>query len=160
MWNIKDVLYQNRIVMQTKYFYFTLLFSCFFFCSFAQVDQNSAPNVADTSGDMDNIIFNRVESEASFPGGDEGWRKYLIANLNPDVPVNNRAKKGTYQVVIHFIVRKDGTITDVAGETSFGKGMEQEAIRVIKNGPKWKPASQNGRYVNAYRRQPITFVVQ
>ncbi len=38
-------------------------------------------------------------------------------------------------------------------------GMEEEAVRVIKNGPKWTPALQNGRNVNAYRRQPITFQV-
>ena len=38
--------------------------------------------------------------------------------------------------------------------------MEQEAVKVIKKGPNWKPALQNGRNVNAYRKQPITFVVQ
>jgi protein TonB len=37
--------------------------------------------------------------------------------------------------------------------------MEEEAVRAIKWGPKWKPAIQNGRNVNAYRQQPITFVV-
>jgi ATP-dependent DNA helicase DinG len=39
-------------------------------------------------------------------------------------------------------------------------GMEEEAIKIIKRGPKWTPALQNGRNVNAYRRQPITFVVE
>ena len=38
--------------------------------------------------------------------------------------------------------------------------MEEEAVKVIKKGPKWTPALQNGRNVNAYRRQPITFQVQ
>jgi len=38
--------------------------------------------------------------------------------------------------------------------------MEEEAVRVIKKGPKWTPAIQNGRQVNAYRKQPITFQVQ
>jgi protein TonB len=38
--------------------------------------------------------------------------------------------------------------------------MEEEAMRVIKKGPNWTPAQQNGRFVNAYRRQPITFQVQ
>lgn len=55
---------------------------------------------------------------------------------------------------------KDGTISDVAAETNHGYGMEQEAVKIIKKGPKWTPAIQNGRNVNAYRRQPITFVVQ
>jgi protein TonB len=37
--------------------------------------------------------------------------------------------------------------------------MEEEVVRIIKKGPKWKPAVQNGKLVNAYRRQPVTFVV-
>jgi protein TonB len=37
--------------------------------------------------------------------------------------------------------------------------MEEEVMRVIKRGPKWIPASQNGRLVKAYRKQPVTFVV-
>ncbi len=44
-------------------------------------------------------------------------------------------------------------------ETSFGYGMEEEVIRIIKKGPKWTPASVNGKHVNAYRRQPVTFAV-
>ena len=38
--------------------------------------------------------------------------------------------------------------------------MEEEAVKVITRGPKWTPALQNGRYVNAYRRQPVTFIVE
>jgi len=38
--------------------------------------------------------------------------------------------------------------------------MEEQAINCIKKGPKWKPALQNGRNVNAYRRQPVTYVVE
>jgi protein TonB len=38
--------------------------------------------------------------------------------------------------------------------------MEDEAVKTIKRGPKWVPAQQNGRQVKAYRKQPITFVVQ
>jgi periplasmic protein TonB len=37
--------------------------------------------------------------------------------------------------------------------------MEDEVVRTIKNGPKWEPAIQYGQEVNAYRRQPVTFVV-
>jgi protein TonB len=38
--------------------------------------------------------------------------------------------------------------------------MCEEAMRVIKKTKNWIPAIQNGRNVNAYRRQPITFVVE
>lgn len=107
----------------------------------------------------ENKVFNKVEVEASFPGGESAWRRYLQNNLDANTPVDNGASEGTYQVIVRFIVSKDGSISDVVAETSFGHGMEAEAVKIIKKGPKWTPALQNGRNVNAYRRQPITFVV-
>ena len=106
-----------------------------------------------------NKVFSKVEVEAHFPGGDAAWIRYLTNNLDANIPITNRAKKGTYQVIVRFIVSKDGTISDVYAETKYGHGMEKEVIRVIKEGPNWAPAMQNGRKVNAYRRQPVTFVV-
>lgn len=104
-------------------------------------------------------VFQKVEIEAEYPGGQGAWANYLRKNLSGDVATQNGAEPGTYTVIIKFIVSKDGTISDVSPETNIGKGMEQEAIRVIKKGPKWTPAQQNGSIVKAYRRQPITFVV-
>ena len=111
------------------------------------------------TNDDENKVFNKVEVEASFPGGESAWRRYLQNNLDANTPVDNGAPEGTYQVIVRFIVSKDGSISDVVAETSFGHGMESEAVKIIKKGPKWTPALQNGRNVNAYRRQPITFVV-
>ncbi len=108
----------------------------------------------------ENKIFEKVEIEAAFPGGESSWRKYLERNLNPSAPVDNGAPEGTYTVYVQFVVSKDGSISDVRALTKHGYGMEEEAVRVIKKGPKWTPAIQNGRQVNAYRKQPITFQVQ
>lgn len=109
--------------------------------------------------DDENKVFNKVEVEASFPGGDAAWTRYLKNNLDANVPIDNEAPAGTYQVIVRFIVSKDGSISEVVPETKYGYGMEAEAVKIIKKGPAWKPALQNGRNVNAYRRQPITFVV-
>lgn len=105
-------------------------------------------------------LFTREEIEASFPGGDKGWLEYLKKNLKAAVPVENGAPAGRYKVTVKFIVTKDGTLTDIYAETYQGYGMEKEVIRIIKNGPKWIPAVQYGRKVNAYRRQPVTFLVE
>lgn len=110
--------------------------------------------------DDEGKVFNKVEIEAEYPGGASAWTKYLRNNLDANTPVDNGASEGTYTVIVRFIVSKDGSISDVVAETKHGYGMEAEAIKIIKKGPKWTPAQQNGRYVNAYRRQPITFVVQ
>lgn len=106
-----------------------------------------------------NQIFEKVEVEAKFDGGESAWKRFLERNLNPNTPVDNGAPIGVYTVYVQFVVSKDGSISDVRALTSHGYGMEQEAVRVIKKGPKWIPAIQNGRQVNAYRKQPITFQV-
>lgn len=107
----------------------------------------------------ENKIFEKVEIEAAFKGGESAWRKFLERNLNPNVPVDNGAPEGVYTVYIQFVVSKDGSVSDIRALTNHGYGMEQEAIRVLKKAPSWTPAIQNGRQVNAFRKQPITFQV-
>lgn len=107
----------------------------------------------------ENKVFEKVEVEASFPGGEREWRKYLERNLDANTPVDNGAPEGSYTVVVQFIVDKEGNISDVRALTNHGYGMEAEATKIIKKGPKWVAAIQNGRQVKAYRKQPITFVV-
>lgn len=109
--------------------------------------------------DDENKVFEKVEVEAQFKGGEREWRRYLEKNLNADVPIENNAPEGSYTVVVQFIVDKEGKISDVRATTNHGHGMEEEAIKVIRKGPDWVPAIQNGRQVKAYRKQPITFIV-
>jgi len=122
-----------------------------------EIDQGK--QIIEEKKEDENQIFEKVEIEASFKGGESAWKKYLERNLNPNAPVDNGAPEGTYTVYVQFVVSKDGSISDVKALTTHGYGMEQEAIRVIKKGPAWVPAVQNGRSVNAYRKQPITFQV-
>ena len=126
----------------------------------APVEDKGTQIVEVKKDDDENKIFNKVEVEAAFPGGDAAWRSYLQKNLNGSVPVDNGAGEGSYTVVVKFVVSKDGSLSDVSCESDPGFGMCQEAIRVIKKTKNWTPAQQNGRIVNAYRRQPITFLVE
>ncbi len=105
------------------------------------------------------VVFTQVEHEAEFSKGQDGWVKFLMKTLDANKPMKNNAPEGTYQVIIKFIVTRDGKVSDVQAETNHGYGMEAEAISVIKKSPDWKAAIQNGKPVNAFRRQPITFVV-
>ena len=130
-------------------------------------DQNIATPVVDEKKvveekkeDDENTVFTKVEVEAAFPGGDAAWRRYLEKNLQGFNPADNGAPAGNYTVFVQFIVDKEGNISDAKALTSYGYGMEDEALKVIKKGPKWTPAIQNGRNVKAYRKQPITFQVQ
>lgn len=102
--------------------------------------------------------FTSVQIEAQFPGGNAAWRRYLERNLNNNVVQEQGAPPGKYTVVVSFRVDKDGSITEVKAENDPGYGTADEAVRVIKKGPKWTPAQQNGRSVIYRQRQSITFV--
>jgi hypothetical protein len=104
----------------------------------------------------DNII---VQIPAEFPGGQKGWVNYLEKNLDRDLPIRRGAPVGKYSVVVSFIVDKEGNITNVKAENNPGYGTMEEAIRVLKNGPKWVPAIQNGRNVIYRQRQAIVFMI-
>lgn len=127
----------------------------------APVEIDQGKQIVEVKKEEDeNKIFDKVEIEASFPGGDSKWRQYLERNANGQVATDNGAPEGTYTTLVQFVVDKEGNISDVRALTNHGYGMEEEAIRVIKKGPKWTPAVQNGRQVKAYRKQPITFRVE
>jgi Gram-negative bacterial TonB protein C-terminal len=119
----------------------------------AQVNQQP-----DSSG-QNAKAFTTVETEASYPGGIEAWQKFLQKNLNSNIPNKNKAPIGRYMVIVKFIADKDGVLSNIRPETNFGFGMEEEVVRVIEQSGKWNPAIQNGKPVNAYRRQPITFLL-
>ena len=116
-------------------------------------------DAGDSKIEIDGKIFEKVEREAEFPGGRNAWIEYLQNNLNSDVPIKKKAPAGTYQVIVKFIVSKSGKIKGITSETNHGYGMEKEVIRIIRKGPDWVPAMQDGHPVNAYRRQPVTFMI-
>ena len=80
-------------------------------------------------------------------------------DLRADVPVENGAPPGRLTVVVSFLVDKDGNISEVKAENDPGYGTADEAVRVIKRGPKWIPAVQNGRNVIYRQKQSVTFEV-
>jgi hypothetical protein len=108
---------------------------------------------------VDTTLFTKVDLEATFPGGEAGWRTFIETNLRADVPVRRKAPAGQYTVVVQFIVDKQGKLSDILPLTALGYGMEQEVVRVLRKSPKWLPAQMNGKPVKAYRKQPLTFVV-
>lgn len=119
--------------------------------------KESQEGYAEDGKPIKNFIVGR---EATFEGGMPVWIRYLQKNLKGETAEKNGARAGTYQVIVRFIVNKNGTVSDVMPETKFGFGMEQEVVRVIKNSPKWIPAIEMNEKINAYRRQPLTFVVE
>ncbi|MBA3674833.1 MAG: energy transducer TonB [Chitinophagaceae bacterium] len=79
-------------------------------------------------------------------------------NAFKDAPVNfKNSDQGTCR--IRFIVDKKGNISNVEAMNMKRTRLAKFAVEIISNGPKWKPASQDGKFVNAYREQPITLTL-
>jgi periplasmic protein TonB len=142
-----------------KKIYFISIVTLFFLSS--SLHAQSIKNTADTTNNsIDTTIFTKVQTDAQFPGGMEGWVTYLQKNLDSNIPVKKGAPPGRYRVIIRFAISKDGSLSDFQPETNFGYGMEDEFIRVLKKSPRWQPAILlNGQPANAYKLQPVTFVV-
>jgi protein TonB len=122
------------------------------------VEKSTGVAEAPKHPDIDEIVVN-VQIQAQFPGGLEGWKRYLERNLNKDLPSENGAPPADYTVIVSFIVDRSGNISDVKAENDPGYGTKQEAIKVILKSPKWTPAIQNGREVVYRQKQNITFRV-
>jgi len=101
---------------------------------------------AQRSDSMDHEVFTVVEKHPEFTGGMRALGEYLTANVR--YPEAARASRVEGKVFVHFIVRKDGRITDVGVLKGLGFGCDEEAVRVISAMPNWRPGSQSGRPVN------------
>lgn len=101
--------------------------------------------------------FFQVQEKASFPGGDDARNRYLAENLEYPPMANENEIQG--RVMVQFVVWKDGSIRDVQilGKRKFGFGLEEEAMRVVKAMPRWKPAKQRDKAVPMRFRLPILF---
>lgn len=111
-------------------------------------------DVKDTVKKKDEILYGD-EREADFKGGSKNWIKYLQKNIDPDA--GSKSVKGG-QVMLRFIVDTHGATTNIYLQKSVEFVLDEEAIKVIQKSPVWIPALQNGKTVNAYRRQPFTFI--
>ncbi len=100
-------------------------------------------------------IFTSAEKMPAFPGGGEGWTRHLQKNLRyPDKAID----KGIQGVAkVTFLVDQMGNLSGFEIAQNPGSGLGEEALRVIKEGPNWEPAEQNGKLVNAKVTQNVTF---
>jgi len=102
-------------------------------------------------------VYSREEIEASFPGGTAAWTRYIVSSLQKYADeVYKDNVFGT--CIVKFIINKEGKVSEVEANTMKNTKLAEVALRIIKNSPKWKPASQYGRNVNAYRLQPVTLM--
>ncbi|GGG46422.1 energy transducer TonB [Hymenobacter glacieicola] len=99
--------------------------------------------------------FVHVENMPEFMGGEAALAKYFQRHLRYPPQALRAGVEG--KVYISFTVNSDGTITDVSVLKGLGYGTDEEASRVIRQMPAWKPGYQNHRAVPVRYNLPITF---
>ena len=105
----------------------------------------------------DKKIFTAVEQQPSYPGGMGKFYDYIAKNLKyPAVAKENNIKG---QVSVTFVVERDGSLAEARVIGSLSPETDAEAIRLIKECPKWNPGMQNGRAVRVQYALPIKFVL-
>lgn len=90
-----------------------------------------------------------------FPGGDEALLTYLSKNTRYTSLGRTYGIQGI--VYLHFIVQSDGSIAQVTVLRGLGYGLDEEAIRVVQNMPRWQPGYQGGKAVHVAYTLPIRF---
>ncbi|GAB3654995.1 energy transducer TonB [Echinicola sediminis] len=100
-------------------------------------------------------IVDFAEKMPEFPGGLKAWGKFLYDNLKYPSQARRMGIQGTVYLV--FVVNTDGSIQDVEILRGVDGGCSEEAIRVLKKAPNWKPGLQGGRPVRVKMRLPIKF---
>ncbi len=100
-------------------------------------------------------IYDLVEESPLFPGGMAKLGTYLGEHLKYPAAAEKAKAEGT--VFVNFIITKDGEISDVKSLKNVGYGMDEEAIRVVTQMPRWIPAKQDGQVVNMRFNVPIRF---
>ncbi|RRB04047.1 energy transducer TonB [Larkinella rosea] len=103
-------------------------------------------------------IFTVVEQNPEFPGGMAALGQFLGKNIRYP-PAASRANVSG-RVYVSFVVNTDGSIQDATVLKGLGFGTDEEALRVVRSMPKWRPGKQSGRPVRVKYNLPINFQLE
>ena len=103
-------------------------------------------------------VFDVVEEQPSFPGGQGALMQWLSDNIKYPVIAAENGIQG--RVIVQFVVSKTGSISNVNVVRGVDPSLDTEAVRVVKAMPNWTPGKQNGTTVNVRYTLPVTFKLQ
>ena len=106
---------------------------------------------------VDEEIFLVVENEPEFPGGEDSLYAYIARNIK--YPEAAKKEKIEGRVFVTFVIEKDGQVSSAKILRDIGGGCGEEAIRVVKSMPKWKPGTQRGNPVRVQFNLPVSFML-
>ena len=118
------------------------------------IEDYVAPEVVDEEV-VEQEIFQIVEEMPSYPGGERALLEYVAKNIKYPQIARETGIQG--RVFVGFVVEPDGSVSNVKILRGIGGGCDEEAMRVIKSLPKWKPGKQRGKAVRVSYQIPVVF---
>lgn len=119
-------------------------------------EQGTGPDMNAVTEHKDDV-YKTVEVEPEPYGGAEAWAKFLQKNIHYPPQASENGVHG--KVFLSFIVETDGRLSNIKVEHGVGSGLDEEALRVLRIAPAWKPGIQNGHKVRVMYDIPINFVL-
>ena len=104
---------------------------------------------------MDDFVYRVVEDMPKFKGGAQALYEYLGKQINYPKEAQEADIEG--RVYLNFIIQADGSVKDVKILRGLSHGLNEEAIRVVSNMPKWIPGKVDGKNVPVLYNLPIRF---
>lgn len=141
-----------------------LLHILFFFIvsaslSFAMAQKRSITCHVTTSNGQECVLSaylsEEVDEQPSYPGGDREMIKYINNERRYPLAAYNAGVEG--RVLCSFVVKPDGSVSYVEVIRGIEKSLNEEAVRIIENMPKWTPGKVDGNNVATYCILPISF---
>ena len=128
----------------------------------AEADENTQVEVSPVKQEeeaeiQEKEIFQVVEDAPSFPGGDGERMRFLQQNIRYPLPARESGIQGI--VYVTFVVERNGEVTEVKILRGIGGGCNEEALRVVRNMPRWEPGKQRGKPVRVQFNMPIKFAI-
>lgn len=121
-----------------------------------ETEENYVQQIPAQVPDGDDKVYQVCENPPAFPGGTYAMYKYLADNIKYPADAKAAGKEG--RVIVQFVVRKDGSVSDVSVVRSVGNvSLDNEAVRVVSSMPKWNPGTQGGKPVNVQYTLPVQF---
>jgi len=121
------------------------------------VEASNSENIHQDDADKKIYDFVSIDKQPEFPGGIAKFYKYLSGSIKyPKMAIENNVQG---KVFLSFIVEKDGSLSDLQITRGLGSGTDEEAIRVLKESPKWNPGSSNGMAVRVKYNINVNFTL-
>ncbi|MBD2755003.1 energy transducer TonB [Spirosoma validum] len=134
------------------------LLSLFLLFLYSTAQAQSHGNSATVVVTINDSIVPQTTTEPEFPGGSGALNNYLQQNVTYPEAASQAQISG--RVFVSYVIDTVGHVTDVKILKGIGYGCDEEALRVVRAMPSWKPGTQSGKAIPVRYNIPIRFPVK